>query len=277
MNELALFAGGGGGLLASNLLGWNTVCAVEIEKYPRRILHQRQRDGLLEKFPIWDDIRTFDGRPWNSRIGIITGGFPCQDISCAGKGVGITGKRSGLWKEYARIIDEVRPRYVFAENVPMLRTRGLDVVLEDLAGLGYDASWGVLGAWHVGGNHKRNRMWVLAHTYGEWEPQPQRSIEEFRRRAINSGEPMDNTYNNGLTAAKKPKSIGEGSESCEAWPKQAGKSERLRASIANARLGNLSKTKDVSNTDSLGFKEQRQPLTDEPQRCRWWETEPNMG
>ena len=163
MNELHLFAGAGGGILGGQLLGHTTVCAVEIEEYPRQILLQRQRDGVLPKFPIWDDVCTFDGTPWRGAVDVICGGFPCQDISAAGKGAGIGGKRSGLWKEYARIIDEIRPEFVFAENSPLLRTRGLDVVLEDLSELGYDARWCVLGAWHVGAPHKRNRMWILAH------------------------------------------------------------------------------------------------------------------
>ena len=163
MNELHLFAGAGGGILGGQLLGHSTVCAVEIEEYPRQVLLQRQRDGVLPRFPIWDDVCTFDGKPWRGTVDVICGGFPCQDISSAGKGAGIAGKRSGLWTEYARIIDEVRPKFVFAENSPLLRGRGLDVVLGDLSELGYDAKWCVLGAWHVGAPHKRNRMWVLAY------------------------------------------------------------------------------------------------------------------
>ena len=163
MNELHLFAGAGGGILGGQILGHTTVCAVEIEKYPRQVLLQRQRDGVLPKFPIWDDVCTFDGKPWRGTVDVICGGFPCQDISAAGKGTGIGGKRSGLWKEYARIIGEIRPKFVFAENSPLLRGRGLDVVLGDLSELGYDARWCVLGAWHVGAPHKRNRMWVLAY------------------------------------------------------------------------------------------------------------------
>jgi DNA (cytosine-5)-methyltransferase 1 len=128
----------------------------------------------LPDFPIYGDIREFDGRPWRRSVDILCGGFPCQDISAAGKGAGITGERSGLWKEYARIIGEIRPRFVFAENSPLLRTRGLGVVLEDLASLGYDARWGVLGAWHVGAPHKRDRMWVLAHP-GSTRARSQRS------------------------------------------------------------------------------------------------------
>lgn len=102
MNELALFAGAGGGILGGALLGWSTVCACEIEKYPRSVLLARQRDGLLPRFPIWDDVTTFDGKPWRGLVDIVTGGFPCQDISCAGKGAGITGARSGLRRARSR-------------------------------------------------------------------------------------------------------------------------------------------------------------------------------
>ncbi len=162
MNELALFAGAGGGILAGHLLGWRTVCAVEIEDYPRRVLLQRQADGFLPKFPIWDDICTFDGKPWRGKVDIVTGGFPCQDISAAGKGAGLDGERSGLWGEMARVICEVRPSYAFIENSPMLTIRGLDRVLCDLAQMGFDAEWGVLGAADVGAFHQRDRIWIVA-------------------------------------------------------------------------------------------------------------------
>ena len=162
MNELALFAGAGGGILGGRLLDWRTVCAVELDPYARRILLARQRDGMLEPFPIWDDVTTFDGRPWRGRIDVVSGGFPCQDISSAGTCDGIDGERSGLWGEMARIVREVRPRYVFVENSPMLTSRGLGRVLGDLACMGFDAEWGVLGARHAGAPHKRDRIWILA-------------------------------------------------------------------------------------------------------------------
>lgn len=164
LNELALFAGGGGGILGGKLLGWRCVCAVEVNDYARRILMARQDDGSLPPFPIWDDVRTFDGRPWRGVVDIISGGFPCQDISCANsKGEGIHGERSGLWREMARIIGEVRPRLVLVENSPMLVGRGLGLVLGDLAAMGYDARWGVVGAWHAGAPHKRDRLWLVAY------------------------------------------------------------------------------------------------------------------
>lgn len=164
MNELALFAGAGGGILGGLLLGWRTVCAVESDPYAASILVQRQNDGILAPFPIWDDVRTFDGEPWMGIVDVVSGGFPCQDISSAGKGAGITGERSGLWKEMARIIGEVRPRFVLVENSPMLTLRGLGTVLGDLATLGYDAEWGVLGADDAGAPHRRKRIWIVANS-----------------------------------------------------------------------------------------------------------------
>ena len=170
VNELALFAGAGGGILGGSLLGWRTVCAVEWEPYPASVLCARQNDKILPTFPIWDDVQTFDGKPWRGIVQVVSGGFPCQDISAAGKGAGITGERSGMWREMARIIGEVRPKYAFVENSPMLTVRGLGVVLGDLSEMGFDAEWGVLGAADVGANHQRDRIWIvgkqktLAHT-----------------------------------------------------------------------------------------------------------------
>ena len=102
MNELALFAGAGGGVWGGKLLGWRTVCAVEWEPYAASVLAQRQNDGFLPPFPIWDDVRTFDGKPWRGVVDVVSGGFPCQDISIAGKGAGLDGERSGLWKEWCK-------------------------------------------------------------------------------------------------------------------------------------------------------------------------------
>ncbi len=162
LRELALFAGAGGGILGGQLLGWRTVCAVEIEPYPAAVLVARQNDKTFEPFPIWNDIRTFDGYQWRGRVDVVSGGFPCQDISSAGKGKGLAGERSGLWSEMARIIGEVQPRYVFIENSPMLVKRGLSTVLSDLAKMGYDAEWICLSARECGAPHKRERIWIVA-------------------------------------------------------------------------------------------------------------------
>jgi DNA (cytosine-5)-methyltransferase 1 len=195
LHELALFAGAGGGILGGKLLGWRTVCAVEWEPYPASVLCARQNDGLLPPFPIWDDVQTFDGKPWRGIVDVVSGGFPCQDISAAGTRTGIDGKRSGLWKEMARIICEVRPKFVFVENSPMLTSRGLGRVLADLASMGFDARWGVLGAADVGANHQRNRIWIVAKWRGQlphtqhnrirrWEQQ-QQSIKKENEKMAN--------------------------------------------------------------------------------------------
>ncbi|MDT4808552.1 dcm: DNA (cytosine-5-)-methyltransferase [compost metagenome] len=162
MNELALFAGAGGGILGGMLLGWRTVCAVERNAYAAQVLAKRQNDGALPTFPIWSDVCSFDGRPWRGIVDAISGGFPCQDISAAGPGKGIFGSRSILWRQMARIIDEVRPEEVDLENSPLLVGRGLTVVLGDLAEMGYDAHWCVMGARHLGAPHARDRIWLVA-------------------------------------------------------------------------------------------------------------------
>jgi len=167
MNELALFAGAGGGILGGKLLGWETVCAVEWGKPQQEILMDRQNDGHLEPFPIWDDVQTFDGKPWRGIVDVVSGGFPCQDISTAGNGVGISGERSGMWAHMARIIGEVRPRYAFVENSPALTFRGLGDVLGDLAEMGYDAAWGVFSGGDVGARHERERIWIVADSTGQ--------------------------------------------------------------------------------------------------------------
>lgn len=190
MNELALFSGAGGGILAGELLGWRCVCAVEWEPYPASVLAMRQNDGLLPTFPIWNDVRTFDGKPWRGRVDVVSGGFPCQDISGAGKGAGIEGERSGLWHEMARIIDEVRPQYAFVENSPLLVGRGLAVVLGDLTEMGFDARWCVLGAHEVGAPHERKRCWVVANArenrrvYGGVVPDLNREERERRMQTF---------------------------------------------------------------------------------------------
>lgn len=162
MRELALFAGAGGGILASTKSGRRIVCAVERDAYAAQILAQRQNDGALPAFPIWSDVCSFDGYRWRGVVDCISGGFPCQDISIAGNGDGLEGSRSSMWFQMARIIGEVRPTRVEVENSPMLTSRGLGTVLGDLASLGYDCRWGVVSAASAGAPHLRERIWILA-------------------------------------------------------------------------------------------------------------------
>lgn len=164
--EMALFAGAGGGILGGLLLGWETICAVEINAFCTRRLMQRQNEGHLPPFPIWDDVSTFDGRPWCGLVDVVSGGFPCQGISAANrKATGLQDPRSGLWREQIRIIGEIQPRFAFVENSPMLVGRGLARVLGDFAEIGYHARWDVFSADAIGAEHERERLFILAYPY----------------------------------------------------------------------------------------------------------------
>ena len=166
MNELALFAGIGGGLLGSKLLGWKTIAAVEISEYCRSVLICRQDEGYLEPFPIWDDARTFKGTPFCGSVDIITAGFPCQPFSENGTQFADKDPRN-LWPDTIRIIREVRPTFVFLENVPGLLFSGyFSQVAADLVSSGFCFQWRVLSAAQVGAPHRRDRFWLIAHPDG---------------------------------------------------------------------------------------------------------------
>ncbi|MEY4783254.1 MAG: hypothetical protein RIR41_1189 [Pseudomonadota bacterium] len=159
LRELHLFAGVGGGILGGMLLGHVPVCAVEIDPYCRKVLEARQRDGVLPAFPILEDVRAFDGKPWRGKVDVVCGGFPCQPWSQAGKRLGTADPRH-LWPEMARIIREVRPSYVFAENVAIA---AFQEPYSDLVAMGYRVPPALcLGASHVGAPHRRLRWWLLA-------------------------------------------------------------------------------------------------------------------
>ena len=164
MNELALFAGAGGGLLASHLLGHTVVCAVERNEFCIEVLCQRQNDGLLDHFPIWDDIRTFDGRMWKGAVDLESGGFPCQFFSTANRGRRVDS--SNLWPEMRRVVREVEPSFVFCENV---HKKAILVAAKDLEEDGYITHWISLSAKDLGADHIRERFWLLAHADSDGE------------------------------------------------------------------------------------------------------------
>ena len=165
MRVLDLFSGIGGFSLGLERAGMETVAFCEIEPFCRKVLAKHWPD-----VPCYDDVRelTHDRLAADGITGIdvICGGFPCQDISIAGKGAGIKGERSGLWSEFARLIGEVRPRYAIVENVSALLRRGLADVLGDLAAVGYDAEWHCIPASQIGAHHRRDRVWIVAHADG---------------------------------------------------------------------------------------------------------------
>ncbi len=254
MRELALFAGAGGGILGGKLLGWRTVCAVEWDAYAASVLVARQNDKTLDTFPIWDDVQTFDGRPWRSIVDVVSGGFPCQDISAAGKGAGIDGKRSGMWSHMARIIGEVLPRFVYVENSPMLVGRGLARVVGDLTALGYDCKWGVLGADDVGAPHERKRLWLVAYANSVRQLQPQRTEQDERGWVGNGSQEKDlaDSIGERLEGVKRSefKGLGNGSaHSGQTWwgsdPADNPKSELGR--MANGVANRVDRLKAIGN------------------------------
>lgn len=164
LNVLSLFAGIGGfdrGLERTG--GFRTVAFCEIEPYCRRVLAKH-----WPEVPCYDDVRTLTAARLAAdgiAVDAITGGFPCQDISIAGSGNGLDGERSRLWWEMHRIVAEIRPRWVLAENSPLLRGRGLERVLAALDALGYVGRWDCIPLAAFGARHPRDRLWIAAHNH----------------------------------------------------------------------------------------------------------------
>lgn len=269
MNELHLFAGAGGGILGGELLGFRTVCAVELESYPASVLLARQNDGILPPFPVWDDVCTFDGRPWRGIVDVVSGGFPCQDISAAGKGAGIDGSRSGLWREMHRIINEVRPKFAFLENSPLLVGRGLARVLGDLAEIGYDAEWLVLGADDVGAPHVRKRIWILG----------------MDRNANCTREKEKREISGGQQATKSTRVCGDVSKPNSQLrrqgkqPQDREKTDNCGFTVSNApHQGDVRGDGELSENEILGNSRHHQQRGTQANDCgEWWSAEPDVG
>lgn len=163
LKVLDLFSGIGGFSIGLEATGqFKTVAFCEIEKFPRLVLNKHWPD-----ITVYEDVKTLTAERLKAdgiSVDVICGGFPCQDISLAGKGAGLEGERSGLWFEFHRLIKEIKPQIVIAENVSALRSRGLDQVLRSLAEIGYDAEWHCIPASAVGARHRRDRIWIVAHS-----------------------------------------------------------------------------------------------------------------
>jgi DNA (cytosine-5)-methyltransferase 1 len=280
-----LFAGAGGGLLADLILGHTPVVAVEWEPYPCQVLRERAAEGWFPELRVWEgDVRLFDPSEYTGQVDCIHAGFPCQDISVAGKQAGVgEGTRSGLYREVLRIAGAVRPRYIFLENVAAIKSNGLEQVVKDLAIMGYDTRWLCIRASDVGAPHHRDRWFLLSdsskfgryngghnreerHVYGnqEWDVekiQPERNEREHR-----VGEVCE------ILADTKSK-LGNGSN------------DNARVSMEScsaSEFRNNSWQNNVANTDSTQCegnertKRVQQEYTDII-GASWWQTEPNVG
>jgi DNA (cytosine-5)-methyltransferase 1 len=186
MNELSLFSGCGGGLLGSHLLGWNQIGYVEIDDYCQRVIAQRIKDGILPNAPIFGDIRTFISEgyaaSYTGLVDVLSGGFPCQPFSLAGKRAGADDARN-MWPATAECVRLIRPRYCYFENVPGLISSGyFGRIVADLAACGYGVRWRVLSAAEVGAPHKRDRLWIVAYSDGRDEGRGQWPERESHQR-----------------------------------------------------------------------------------------------
>lgn len=182
LNVLDLFSGiGGFSLGLERTGGFNAVAFCEIDKMAQRVLKKHWPD-----VPIHEDVSKLTRKDIDGPVDVICGGFPCQDLSTAGRGAGLAGDRSGLWWEYHRLIQEFQPQYAIIENVSALRSRGLDEVLRSLSEIGYDAEWYCIPAAAIGAPHRRDRVWIIAY--------PQRIGPQGQGRYLESLHPTPDAF-----------------------------------------------------------------------------------
>jgi DNA (cytosine-5)-methyltransferase 1 len=249
----SLFSGIGGFDLGLERAGMRTVWFCECDPFCQRVL-ARHWPGV----PCYPDVRQLRGADVEP-VDVLAGGFPCQDISSAGSRAGIDGARSGLWREYARLVGEVRPRYVLVENVANLLVRGFGRVLADLAAIGYDAEWDCLPASAFGAPHRRDRVWLVAYPHREGEhagaldaevgraPQP---LADAGGERWEWGSRVEGDGRHAPFGRQESDHIGDGSGVADA------DGERW-----NGRTGN------VAQADGRG----------EPEDGDWWAVEPDVG
>ena len=220
MKLLDTFAGIGGFSYAAEKLvgGFETTQFIEINPYCQKILNKH-----WSHVPIHDDITTFTAK--SGEFDIITGGFPCQDISVAGLQKGITKEtRSGLFYELIRVIRMVRPKYVVLENVAAILNRGLDIVLRELSEAGYDAEWAVISASSVGACHRRSRWWLVAYPNSKQSSRTESEIQTRRNTTFSSF--TSNPNDNGSSSSEECGFNGETSDATQERQNQSCQSQR---------------------------------------------------
>jgi DNA (cytosine-5)-methyltransferase 1 len=258
LNGLALCSGYGGLELALERFfpGYKTVCHVEGESFAVSHLIKKMEEGRIHPAPVWDDLRTFEGDRWRGVVDIIAGGFPCQPFSVAGKQLASEDPRH-LWPSIVQIVRQVRPRFLFFENVPGVVKWILDRILLDLAALGYDASWCVVRAADVGAPHSRARWFLFAETRhpdsirleGVWPEERSERINKKRRKNLEGFE-LNNDCED--IASEGTDTVGEGIQRQRGQHEESGRKE--------------SGQRNLNSDDKWdgGF-------------GSWWEIEPSMG
>lgn len=297
MRTMHLFAGGGGGLLADLILGHEPICAVEWEPYACQILRERAADGWFPNLHVHEgDIRLFDPSEYAGRVDCIHAGFPCQDISVAGKQTGLgEGTRSGLYREVLRVASIVGPCYLFLENVSAIRSKGLEAVLKDLATLGYDSRWCCIRASDVGAPHGRDRWWLLAKnkSMGNAEHDGQLALPQLRgdETASNdwrqeepqpSGQPArtDRSVDvPGVCRCKVSDPIGNGLQGSGGDGDTAGQTRLCSGARSNEEQGLRSEHLGRQIESGLGgvADELAAHMVSHKTLQGWWEVEPNIG
>lgn len=266
MLELSLFSGAGGGIYASKLLGHRIVGYVESNEYCQKVIRQRINDGIFDEGPIFDDIETFNSqgyaKSYQGMVDLISGGFPCQDISVAGAGQGIFGSQSSLWFDMAATVSNIRPRYVFIENSPALLVRGFGSVINNLSEMGYNAAWCIVSAADLGAPHLRKRLWILADSCCRRQKKPGKGKDKQPRgsETFRTGEDVADTDSN---------------------ERKTGHQQRIQRNEQGQTLidkGGL----DVSDTGfsllEIGKTKKKHPTFERKNITgQWWTVEPRLG
>ena len=224
----SLFTGIGGIDLGLERAGFEIAWQCELDSWCRQLLHQH-----WPSVPQYEDVTELRGGQLEP-VEMLAGGFPCQDVSVAGRQAGLKeGTRSGLWSEYARLIGEIRPRYVLVENVPGLLVRGMDRVLGDLSEIGYDAEWHCIPASYIGAPHQRDRIWIMAYSSST-------GLEGYTGDGEDCGEP-------GRFGTKAGGPVSKGSLLCGGLPKGRWPSEPDVGRVAHGIPNRVDRLKCLGN------------------------------
>jgi DNA (cytosine-5)-methyltransferase 1 len=281
LKVLDLFSGIGGFSVGLERAGMQTVAFCEVDKKAQQVLRKH-----WPNVPIFDDVTTLKGEQIGT-VDVICGGFPCQDISLAGKGAGLEGARSGLWWEFHRLIKEIKPSWVIAENVSALRSRGLDTVLRSLAEIGYDAEWHCIPASAVGAPHQRDRIWIIAYPNNTKNRTPEHGVDQNGQTTQQEwqNKPFGGTSRHGATLANAHSNDGRDGGSTKSYTRES----RVELGCGGQRQLERNAGQELGDANKLGTQisieggypsQQMFGGSSEAWRATvgdFWSVEPNVG